>query len=180
MALEIFMFTGLLVFCIVMLCMLDWEMWLITWQTFWLGGISLITLMTLLSMRHINIRSRSLEQIGVRPNALLMKVYVVIWVSVFISSIILVSLAWQVQTEFEGGLDWREMIQRHYYNYMWDDLFREIVELRITPGEFMMKLRMMTAISYFFVVLDVLLFGLDIVILTTYYRFGKRMSKSMR
>ena len=110
MALEIFMFTGLLVFCIVMLCMLDWEMWLITWQTFWLGGISLITLMTLLSMRHINIRSRSLEQIGVRPNALLMKVYVVIWVSVFISSIILVSLAWQVQTEFEGGLDWREMI----------------------------------------------------------------------
>ena len=63
---------------------------------------------------------------------------------------------------------------------MWDDLFREIVELRMTPGELMMKLRMMTAISYFFVVLDVLLFGLDIVILTTYYRFGKRMSKSMR
>ena len=50
----------------------------------------------------------------------------------------------------------------------------------MTPDEFMMKLRMMTAISYFFVVLDVLLFGLDIVILTTYYRFGKRMSKSMR
>ena len=63
---------------------------------------------------------------------------------------------------------------------MWDDLLREILELHITPGEFKMKLRMMTAISYFFVVLDVLLFGLDIVILTTYYRFGKRMSKSMR
>lgn len=59
---------------------------------------------------------------------------------------------------------------------MWDDLLREILELQITPGEFKMKLRMMTAISYFFVVLDVLLFGLDIVILTTYYRFGKRMS----
>ena len=72
------------------------------------------------------------------------------------------------------------MIARLYFNRKWDDMFKKILELDVTPDEIKMKLRMMTAISCFFILLDVLLLGLDIVILTTYYRFGQRMSKSMR
>ena len=73
--LETAVYVVFVVFFAVMCFYLNNDYWLITWLIVWLGFSCVLTAITFLSMRHINLNSRSLQAIGIETNKTVMRMY---------------------------------------------------------------------------------------------------------
>ena len=85
---------------IVLSCNLTWNYWMLSWQIIWLGLSCFMTLVTLLSWRHINKRSVALEQFGIQTNRVLMSLYSIWWVCFSLISASIIILGVEVTMSF--------------------------------------------------------------------------------
>ena len=162
---------------------LTWNYWMLSWQIIWLGLSCFMTLVTLLSWRHINKRSVALEQFGIQTNRVLMSLYSIWWVCFSLISASIIILGVEVTMSFS-----QQDMMRATKNSDQADESYFCSMLKLTDLE-MQKflgwtdkhdpvtvLRYCTAISYLFVVAWIFMGFLDIKMLIIYYKFGDRMS----
>ena len=107
-----------------------------------------MALITLLSARHIHNNSKQVEKLGIRTNSVIMKVYVVFWISLAVCTTSCFALI-NINT-----------VQIHLADCCDSDFF----------------LRMMIAISTLISLLYVLIASLEIIMLYAYHRISERLS----
>ena len=76
------------------------ETWNFVWSSFYPLCTITMMLVTLFSVRHIHKHSKSIVQMGIKTNSTVMKLYVVFWISLNLTSLVqlcLMSVYWDAR-----------------------------------------------------------------------------------
>ena len=82
-----------LVCCTVVLCIsADSKYWLVWFEVYWVLAELIMTAVTLLSMRRIHNSSKALEEMGIIKSSTIMVVYIALWISGTVFTLVTISL----------------------------------------------------------------------------------------
>ena len=170
--LEVIVFAFFVIFFTVML-ICQFELWLLTELIVWLSCASAMTLVTILSMRHINQSSKSLKQLGISTNSRIMILYVSIWVLFCFVCAAIISLSIYIQTQVspENML----AIESIMDNPKPGNILKQLFKLPDHPKEL---IKLVTVITYLFVPGYFLMDCLSLMILVIYFKFSERLTES--
>lgn len=86
-------FYCILVSCTVVLCFAtDSNYWLVWFEVYWVLAELIMTTVTLLSMRRIHESSKSLEEMGINKSSTIMLLYIALWISGTVFTLVTISL----------------------------------------------------------------------------------------
>ena len=121
-----------------------------------------ITLVTFLSMIHIQRRSSQLKRIGLQANSVVMRIYLVLWVATSIVFAVVIMLV-----TFLSNL----------YPYVDEIEPKDISQEKLSEIELNKMIRLIISTTFFFSLINILFRALDGVILFTYLKFSRRLDR---
>jgi len=91
-AIKIGIYLFLLIMLIVFCLLSEASMWVFWFQAYLVFAEVSMTTATLLAMRHIHKSSQQLEEMGIRKNGVIMKLYIGFWASCTVITIVIIGL----------------------------------------------------------------------------------------